>query len=556
MRHGCEPGGDFPGLSRTAIPNEGTSRMNNSLLGASAAIALLAAAPASADPAISYVPNSLVESLINHGPWTLHESVETFVHDASGIVPTASNLNPNPPPLYIGSGTPYAGYCGATGKVAKNHGVSVMQPYYFPFVRRHGDVLEGFFDYRPRNEQEAVVAAISTDEGHFWHFRGEALALNPYCPWDATDPDNQFVSVNGAKTAHGSDPNSAGDNGLGHPVVLKVSGVQRIYELNRANNHIDSDQLVVHTLSPSEDSPLSKLPDFGYVSPLASGGYPMLDATALATTGLQNPDAFMGAVRMGTTTTVVYVEKTLNADTRLGYPACPSTPAFALTNLVNGKPRKPNHDVTAVRVATTTDGIIFTDVGVASGLSDPATVALNGIRYLGSGSILPLADGRYGMFFGGGNCLDNDSDAFHFIGYAETDNQVTKPTDLLSWHLINKFDNPILSTDTVTDPTPTPPRPYPLNLPVVNVSGADLLTPAQVAPFMPAMGANPPPKGYNSNFFSGRVYDPQALSVDERTVTIVFAGYNTPQPSNNLGDYRTIGRFQLKFPAGYLRRED
>jgi hypothetical protein len=38
-----------------------------------------------------------------------------------------------------------------------------MQPYYFPFVRRRGDVLEGFFDYRPRNEQEAVVSAISTD---------------------------------------------------------------------------------------------------------------------------------------------------------------------------------------------------------------------------------------------------------------------------------------------------------------------------------------------------------------------------------------------------------
>jgi hypothetical protein len=68
MRNGGVLGGDFPGPSRTAIPNEGRSCMNDSLLGASAAIALLAAAPASADPAISYVPNSLVESLINHGP--------------------------------------------------------------------------------------------------------------------------------------------------------------------------------------------------------------------------------------------------------------------------------------------------------------------------------------------------------------------------------------------------------------------------------------------------------------------------------------------------------
>jgi hypothetical protein len=537
--------------------------MKRLLLCACAVIALSAGFAARADdddhhhdrdknPAISYVPNSLAQSVITNGPWTLHESIANFVHDASGIVPKTSNINPNPPPLYLGSGTPYARYCNGAGKVSKNHGVSLMQPYYFPFVRRRGDILEGFFDYRPRNQQEAVVAAISTDEGYSWHFRGEALALNPYCPWDATDPDNLFVSVNGAKTAYGKDPNSAGDNGLGHPVVLKVNGVQRIYELNRANGHIDSDQLVVHTLTPSEDSPLSKLPDFGYVSPLASDldsdDYPTLDATAQSTSGLQNPDAFMGAVRMGSTTTVVYVEKTPNADTGLGYPACPSTPAFALTNLVNSKPRSPNHDVTAVRVATTKNGTDFTDVGVASGLSDPATVALNGIRYLGSGSILPLADGRYGMFFGGGNCLDNDSDAFHFIGYAETDERVTRPSDLLSWHVVNKLDNPILSTDTVTDPSG--PRPYPLTLPIVHVSGVDMLTPAQVAPFMPVPG------GYNSNFFSGRVYDPQALVTDERTVTIVFAGYNTPQPSNNLGDYRTIGRFQVKFPAGYLRRAD
>jgi hypothetical protein len=204
--------------------------------------------------------------------------------------------------------------------------------------------------------------------------------------------------------------------------------------------------------------------------------------------------------------------------------------------------------VTAVRVATTTDGINFTDVGMAGGLSDPKTVKLNEMRYLGSGSLLPLADGRYGMFFGGGNCLDNDSDAFHFIGYAETVNRVTQPSDLLSWRVVNGFDNPILSTDTVTDPSG--PRPYPANPPVVNVSGADVLNAAQVAPFVPVSG------GYNSNFFSGRVYDPQALYTDEHTVTIVFAGYNTPQPSNNLGDYRTIGRFQVRFPDGYLGRHD
>jgi hypothetical protein len=151
---------------------------------------------------------------------------------------------------------------------------------------------------------------------------------------------------------------------------------------------------------------------------------------------------------------------------------------------------------------------------------------------------------HYDMFFGAGNCLDNDSDGFHYIGYAETDSVVREPSDLLAWHVINGLDNPILSTDTVTDPSG--PRPYPLNPQIVDVTGIDALTAAQVAPFMPAG------PGYNTNFFSGRVYDPQALFTDQQTVTIVFAGNNTPQPSDKLGDYRSIGRFQLQLPVGYV----
>ena len=86
---------------------------------------------------------------------------------------------------------------------------------------------------------------------------------------------------------------------------------------------------------------------------------------------------------------------------------------------------------------------------------------------------------------------------------------------------------------------------YPANPPLVNVTGADVLTPAQVAPWVP-------PTGHNTNFFSGRVYDPQAIVTDSSIVTIVLAGYNTPQPSSNLGDYRTIGRFQVRFPVDYV----
>jgi hypothetical protein len=510
---------------------------------AAAAALLIAASSAAAEPAISYVPNSLKESMIHRGPWTLHETGDHFSHDASGIVPAKGLTPPYNPAL---SGTPYKALCSPDGEFAVNHEKSVMQPYYFPFVRRRGDVLEGFFDYRPRNQQEATVSAVSTDWGESWHFTGKALALNPFCPADPTDPDNLNVIVNGQVTAYGSSANNAGDNGLGHSFVLGVKGVNHIYHLNRANNHIDSDQLVVHRLPRESEVPLFGLAEFGYVSPLAAGGYPTLEPSAKSTKGLITPDAILGSVRTEDQTTIIYVAKSLTPGDA-GFPAnevCPSTPAFALTNLVNGKPRKANHDVISIRVATTTDGINFADVGSATGLQDPTTVALNGIRWLGSGSIIRISDGRYGLFFGAGNCLDNDSDGFHFIGYAETDEPVRKPGDLLKWHVIKGFDNPILSTNKVVDPAG--PRPYPLNAPLVNVSGADALSAAQVAPYVP------PGAGFTTNFFSGRVYDPQAVYTNERTVTIVFAGYNTPQPSNNLGDYRTIGRFQLRFPEGYF----
>ncbi|CCD97593.1 hypothetical protein BRAS3809_1120001 [Bradyrhizobium sp. STM 3809] len=365
-----------------------------------------------------------------------------------------------------------------------------------------------------------------------------------------TDPDNLTIDVNGTTTAYGSDAANAGDNGLGHPTVLSIHGVKRLYLLNRASGHIDNDQLVLHKLHHDGDEPLLGLPQLGYVSPLASGGYPALEPTATATSGLIAPDAILGAIRMGRDkTAAVYVSKVLNADK--SFPAsqiCPKTPAFALTNLVNGKPRKTNDDVISIRVATTSDGVNFTDAGVATGLNDPTTVSLNGIRWLGSGSLLRIADGRYGLFFGAGSCLDNDSDGFHFIGYAETINPVRQPSDLLSWHVVRGFDNPIISTDTVVDPAG--PRAYPLNAPLVSVAGADLLSAEEVAPF-----PRPNTIGgttYTTNFFSGRVYDPQAVYTNERTVTIVFAGYNTPQPSNNLGDYRSIGRFQLHVPAGYF----
>jgi hypothetical protein len=516
-------------------------RVFRALLLSTVITTVFASIDVSADPpvAIGYVQKSLAEASIAGGPWTLHQKLGRNPHDASGILPPSGTKTPfNPPTTQFG--TPYAGYC-ANGQVQTAQGFNPMQPYYFPFVRPNDGWLQGFFDYRLRNQQEAVVAAISTDLGKSWFFQGEALGLNPYCPADPTDPDNNNVIVSGVSVPYGSNSANAADNGLGHPFVMTIGGAQLLYQLNRANNHIDSDQLVVHMLRGGGANPLGGLPALGYVSPLASRGYPTLEPTAGATAGLESPDAILGAAKIGGGVAVIYVEKQLGASMANN---CSDTPSWALTNIVTGNPRKANKDVITIRVATTTDGINFSDVGPASGLQEPTTTAFNGIRWLGSGSIIALANGKYGMFFGAGNCLDNDSDGFHFIGYAETTSAVRKPTDLLSWTVVYGFDNPILSTDTVTDPTG---KTYPANSPLIDVTDANVLTPAQVAPWVP-------PDGHNTNFFSGRVYDPQAIVTDRSRVTIVFAGYNTPQPSSNLGDYRTIGRFQLRFPDDYVAR--
>ena len=290
-------------------------RVAHNLLLSTAISTVLASVDANADTpgAISYVSRSLAEASITGGPWTLHQIVGRNRHDASGIAPPSTVSTPYNPPT-TAYGTPYKGYC-VDGQVQTAQGVNPMQPYYFPFVRANDGYLEGFFDYRPRNEQEATVSAISFDWGKRWVFTGEALGLNPYCPTDPTDPDNNNVIVDGMSVPYGSNSTNAADNGLGHAFVMTVAGVQRIYHLNRANGHIDSDQLVVHTLRRAAPSPLAGLPVLGYVSPLASRGYPTLEATAAATAGLQSPDAILGALKLGKVTTIIYVEKQLNAST-------------------------------------------------------------------------------------------------------------------------------------------------------------------------------------------------------------------------------------------------
>ena len=123
----------------------------------------------------------------------------------SGTLPYATGFAGTPGPL--------AGYCASggpnpeTGAVLRQPVGSIlpMSPYYFPFVMRNPNdpnVLTGFFDYRPKDSDEAIVVANSFDNGNTWHFVDEKLELNPnVCP-------------DGIQN----------DNGQGHPYVQQVSG--------------------------------------------------------------------------------------------------------------------------------------------------------------------------------------------------------------------------------------------------------------------------------------------------------------------------------------------
>ncbi len=226
------------------------------------------------------------------------------------------------------------------------------------------------------------------------------------------------------------------------------------------------------------------------------------------TVGLTNPDGILASVP-GYPFKILYVEKTLNADY---YPPfttaqqCGPTPSGAAAN----------HDVAQVRMATSPDGIHWTDQGLVNGLNDPTTISYSDIRYVSpNGTLLKLSTGNWGLFFGGGNCLDGDSDSFHAILYAES-------SDLKNWTVINGINNPIASISTVT--------------------AIDPVTQESVT-----IPANPPVVGATQPWFSGRVYGPQvtaATSSNSTLVNLVFSGYDAAF-SADISDYRTIGQVQL-----------
>jgi hypothetical protein len=167
-----------------------------------------------------------------------------------------------------------------------------------------------------------------------------------------------------------------------------------------------------------------------------------------------------------------------------------------------------------------------TDEAVAAAFSNDAgftwttDVSATATRWLATaGTILKLEGSKFGLLFSGGGCIDGDSDAFHYIGYAES-------RDLLHWTVVNGINNPVVSTAPFTiaaDPNGIP-----------ATGGSPVTVPA-----------NAPVAGNTMGWFFGRVYAPSATLFDHHDITVVFAGYHTPKPKNGLGDYLTIGRVSL-----------
>jgi hypothetical protein len=168
-----------------------------------------------------------IAAAIKDGPWTLEQS-------------GAAN------------GLKSSGYCDNAGHLIGNPGTERMEPYYFPFIVGQGSQLQGYFDYRPKDTDEAVVAASSNDGGLTWNFQSQVLDLNhapggtparSLCPMMANkEPDGEKDGICTGSSCQNAD--NGDDDGQGHQFVINIGGKNLLYTLNRSVGHIDQDDLV------------------------------------------------------------------------------------------------------------------------------------------------------------------------------------------------------------------------------------------------------------------------------------------------------------------------
>jgi hypothetical protein len=236
---------------------------------ATGASTLLLAAPAAA--ATTYASGAPVLDSVSGGPWntsqgdsaagSAYPSADLFPTFTPGgsettlgglgepnlaVYPAAAGAAPYPSGV-AGTPGPLDGYCSSLGPnpetgtpVSQPAGSALpMSPYYFPDVVRNPDgSLTGYFDYRPKDAEEAITVARSTNEGASWSTEGEALGENSgYCPTADTN-----------------------DDGQGHPYVTSVGGSSDLYTLQRPAGDNTGVGLLVHHVSPAAADPLTGLP--------------------------------------------------------------------------------------------------------------------------------------------------------------------------------------------------------------------------------------------------------------------------------------------------------
>ena len=239
------------------------------LIGTCAAALVLSAAARASEGGTTYTAETPVVDTISEGPWntsqgdpsagatyTTADLLPSFafggsettlggvyepnvaVYPGTGAVPYPSGVAGTPGPL--------DGYCNSLGAnpetgspVSQPAGTSLpFSPYYFPDVVRNADgSLTGYFDYRPKDADEAITVARSTDGGMSWTSEGKALEQNPgYCPTADTN-----------------------DDGQGHPYVAPIGASTKLYTLNRPAGDYEGIGLLVHNVEPSAADPLASL---------------------------------------------------------------------------------------------------------------------------------------------------------------------------------------------------------------------------------------------------------------------------------------------------------
>jgi hypothetical protein len=240
------------------------------LAGTSVAGLVASASSAAAESVTSYTPETPTVDTVSGGPWNtsqgdpsageaypLSDLLPTFtpggsettlggvsepnvaVYPGTGAVPYPSGVAGTPGPL--------DGYCSSLGAnpetgtpVSQPAGTSLpFSPYYFPDIVRNPDgSLTGYFDYRPKDADEAITVARSTDNGKSWTSEGEALEQNHgYCPTADTN-----------------------DDGQGHPYAASIGGSTKLYTLNRPAGDYEGVGLLVHNVEPAASDPLASLP--------------------------------------------------------------------------------------------------------------------------------------------------------------------------------------------------------------------------------------------------------------------------------------------------------